>query len=299
MLQAWLKRAPEKESTATPAAKKSKTEMTESPSSLTEEQKARMDANRKAAKEKLQKLQKERAAVIEKEGYGSRIMVESLEPGWRKILQAEFDKAYFKSLRIFLNKQTASKKVIFPPTEEIFSCFNHCTFEKLRVVIIGQDPYHGPGQGHGLCFSVKRGVKVPPSLRNIYKEAKTDVKFRDPNHGCLTKWAEQGVLLLNAVLSVEQATANAHKKQGWENFTDAVIRHINREKEGVVFLLWGKPAQKKAAGITRSKHHVITSSHPSPLGATKTDQPFIGSKCFSRANEYLEAAGKGSIDWQV
>jgi uracil-DNA glycosylase len=305
MLQAWLKRAPGNEATTTPAAKKAKTdkpeEATATPaSSLTEEQKARIDEKRKLAQDKLAKIKKEREALANKDGFGQAIQAESLEPGWRKILQPEFEKAYFKGLRSFLNKQSASNKIIFPPAQEVFSAFNHCTFENLKVVIIGQDPYHGPGQGHGLCFSVKRGVKVPPSLKNVYKEAKTDdIEFREPNHGCLTKWAEQGVLLLNAVLTVEQGVANAHKKRGWEIFTDAVIRHINREKKGVVFLLWGKPAQKKAAGITRSKHHVITSSHPSPLGATKTDEPFIGSKCFSRANEYLKAEGKECIEWQV
>ncbi|RHY22160.1 hypothetical protein DYB32_009595, partial [Aphanomyces invadans] len=188
---------------------------------------------------------------------------------------------------------------IFPPREEIFAALNLCPFDKIKVVIIGQDPYHGPGQAHGLCFSVARGVPPPPSLKNIYKEANSDVGIPIPKHGSLLSWCNQGVLMLNAVLTVRATEANSHKKQGWETFTDAVIRLINDQSQNVVFLLWGKPAQEKGSLISRTKHCVLTSSHPSPLGATKTTEPFIGSKCFSKANAYLVQHGKDEIDWTL
>jgi uracil-DNA glycosylase len=168
------------------------------------------------------------------------------------------------------------------------------------VVILGQDPYHGEGQAHGLCFSVQQGVATPPSLRNIHKEAASDVgTVAKPGHGCLTKWAQQGVLLINTCMTVRKGEANSHSKQGWEAFTDAVIKHVSKNKQGVVFLLWGKPAAKKYELVDGKRHHLITSSHPSPLGATKTDMPFIGSKCFSRCNAFLEEAGGAPIDWRV
>merc|ERR1712232_306960 len=171
--------------------------------------------------------------------------------------------------------------------------------DNTRVVIIGQDPYHGPGQANGLAFSVQKGVKIPPSLRNMIKEAMSDVGIKKPVNGCLEPWAEQGVLLLNTVLTVEKASANAHKDLGWETFTDRVIRELNSRKSNLVFMLWGKPAQKKASFVDKKKHHVIMSSHPSPLAATKTNEPFITSKCFSRANKFLTSTGQEPINWEL
>ncbi|KAF1327370.1 Uracil-dna glycosylase, partial [Globisporangium splendens] len=192
-----------------------------------------------------------------------------------------------------------SKKIIYPPPQDVFSALRDCSFTSLKVVILGQDPYHGPEQAHGLSFSVRRGIPLPPSLRNIYKEAMSDVKISKPTHGCLSSWSQQGVLLLNTVLTVRKAEPNSHKKQGWETLTDAIIQRINNNTSNVVFLLWGKPAQEKGAIINTKKHLVVKSSHPSPLGATKTNAPFIGSKCFSKANKYLIAHGKDPIDWNV
>ncbi|KAF0745048.1 hypothetical protein Ae201684P_011078 [Aphanomyces euteiches] len=221
------------------------------------------------------------------------------EPKWKDLLAPEFKKSYFKQLEAFLVREQKKKATIYPPKADIFAALNLCPFDGIKVVIIGQDPYHGPGQAHGLCFSVQRGVPPPPSLKNIYKEACSDVGIPKPSHGSLLSWCNQGVLLLNTVLTVRASEANSHKKQGWETFTDAVIRLVNEHATGVVFLLWGKPAQDKGALISRAKHCIITSSHPSPLGATKTNEPFIGSKCFSRANEYLTKSGKTPIDWTV
>ncbi|OQS07442.1 uracil-DNA glycosylase [Thraustotheca clavata] len=221
------------------------------------------------------------------------------EPKWREVLAQEFKKSYFKNLDTFLVQEQKKKAKIYPPKDEIFTALNLCPFDKVKVVILGQDPYHGPGQAHGLCFSVQKPVPPPPSLRNIYKEAMSDVKIPKPSHGCLLSWCHQGVLMLNTVLTVRAAEPNSHKKQGWENFTDVIIRKISQDSEGVVFLLWGKPAQEKIPLIDRSKHKIFTSSHPSPLGATKTAEPFIGSRCFSKTNEYLVQQGKEPIDWTV
>jgi uracil-DNA glycosylase len=216
--------------------------------------------------------------------------------GWLAALEPQFQKGYFKRLESFLDAQYRAKTV-YPPRHQIFEAFRLCPLDKVRVVIIGQDPYHGPGQGHGVCFSVQRGVRVPPSLRNIFKELHADTGDKIPTHGNLEAWARQGVLLLNTVLTVVRGQANSHRKRGWEDFTDAVIRHLARETQGVVFLCWGNPAQKKAQLVSRSRHHVLTSSHPSPLGATKTAHPFIGSRCFSKVNEILRKQGKAEIDW--
>ncbi|KAF0695556.1 Aste57867_13596 [Aphanomyces stellatus] len=221
------------------------------------------------------------------------------EPKWKELLAPEFKKNYFKQLEAFLVREQKKKATIFPPKAEIFAALNLCPFEKIKVVIIGQDPYHGPGQAHGLCFSVRHGVPPPPSLKNIYKEACADVGIVKPTHGSLLAWCDQGVLMLNTVLTVRASEANSHKKQGWETFTDAVIRLVSDQAEGVVFLLWGKPAQEKSTLISRSKHCILTSSHPSPLGATKTAEPFIGSKCFSKANAYLVQHGKDAIEWAL
>jgi uracil-DNA glycosylase len=219
--------------------------------------------------------------------------------GWKKALAGAINSSSFSSLAAFIEQENASGAVIYPRQEDIFSALNLCPLEKVKVVIVGQDPYHGPGQGHGLAFSVRRGVKPPPSLKNIVREAMDDVDIKEPTHGNLEHWAEQGVLLLNTVLTVRQGQANSHSKKGWEDFTDAVIDELNTNCEGLVFLLWGSPAAKKAKNVDESKHTVIRTSHPSPLGATKTNSPFLGSRCYSRVNAALEEANKTPIDWNV
>lgn len=219
-----------------------------------------------------------------------------LEVSWRERLEAEFAASYMIELRQFLREQKALGKTIYPAGAEIFSALNATPFDKVRVVILGQDPYHGPGQAHGLCFSVRHGVAVPPSLRNIYKELSADVGFQAPGHGCLTEWAEQGVLLLNSVLTVEASLAASHQGKGWEQFTDRVIHELNENATGIVFILWGSYAQKKGAMIDRNKHLVLQSPHPSPLSASRG---FFGNHHFSRANEYLEKQKKLAIDWQL
>ena len=198
-----------------------------------------------------------------------------LEPSWLNVLGGEFDQPYMKQLREFLVQQKGAGRVIYPPSSQWFSAFNSTPFDQVRVVILGQDPYHGPNQAHGLCFSVMPGVKVPPSLMNIYKELQDDLAVQPPSHGCLTSWAEQGVLLLNATLTVEQANAGAHQGKGWERFTDQAIRALNDQRDGIVFLLWGSYAQKKGAFIDQSRHLVLKSVHPSPLSAYRG---FLGCK---------------------
>jgi uracil-DNA glycosylase len=217
---------------------------------------------------------------------------------WNTLLSKEVKKPYFVRLTKFVDAECGHKK-IFPPRHQIFNALQLCTFEDVRVVIIGQDPYHGPDQAHGLSFSVQRGVKIPPSLRNIYKEIQNDIGHKPPTHGCLEDWSKQGVLMLNACLTVRSGEANSHSKKGWEDFTDAIIRLVSKNSDGCVFLLWGKPAALKCSTIDTKKHRVISSSHPSPLGATKTDKPFIGSKCFSRCNQQLIEMGKKPIDWKL
>ena len=219
-----------------------------------------------------------------------------LEPSWKQVLAAEFDRDYMQSLRGFLQQEKQQRKVIYPPGTQIFSAFDHTPFDQVKVVILGQDPYHGPGQAHGLCFSVPQGVRTPPSLVNIFKEIQRDLGCPAPGHGNLAKWADQGVLLLNATLTVEQGKAGSHQRKGWEQFTDAAIEHLNREREGLVFMLWGSYAQKKGAIIDRQKHLVLTAPHPSPLSAHRG---FIGCGHFSRANEYLREQGKEPIDWRL
>ena len=219
-----------------------------------------------------------------------------LEPSWLNVLGGEFDQPYMKQLREFLVQQKGAGRVIYPPSSQWFSAFNSTPFDQVRVVILGQDPYHGPNQAHGLCFSVMPGVKVPPSLMNIYKELQDDLAVQPPAHGCLTSWAEQGVLLLNATLTVEQANAGAHQGKGWERFTDQGIRALNDQRDGIVFLLWGSYAQKKGAFIDQSRHLVLKSVHPSPLSAYRG---FLGCKHFSTANNYLQQRGQLAIDWQL
>ncbi|WP_237275360.1 uracil-DNA glycosylase [Tenacibaculum ovolyticum] len=212
---------------------------------------------------------------------------------WKNILNLEFEKAYFKKLQSFIKFEYNSYKC-FPEEEAIFAAFNYCSFNDLKVVIIGQDPYHGIGQANGLCFSVHDKIKHPPSLKNIFKEIETDLEIPYPISGDLFRWAKQGVLLLNATLTVREGEAGSHQKQGWEQFTDEVIKKISDDKEGVVFLLWGKFAENKGSIIDRKKHTVFTAPHPSPLGAWRG---WFGSKHFSKTNTFLKAKNKKIIQW--
>ena len=216
-----------------------------------------------------------------------------IEESWKKQLQTEFEKDYFIKLTDFVRNEYASTQ-IYPPGKLIFNAFNLCPFDKAKVVIIGQDPYHGPGQAHGLCFSVNDGVAFPPSLKNIFKEIQDDLGIPVPESGNLTRWANQGVLLLNATLTVRAHQAGSHQKKGWEEFTDAAIRALAEQREHLVFILWGAYAQKKGAFIDRNKHLVLASAHPSPLSAYNG---FFGNKHFSRANEYLMAHGETPVSW--
>lgn len=219
-----------------------------------------------------------------------------LEPGWLEQLQTEFEKPYMKKLKSFLVQELEQNKTIYPHAEDIFSAFNSTPFHKTKVVIIGQDPYHGPGQAHGLCFSVRPDVRIPPSLKNIYKELQSDLNIPPASHGYLQSWAEQGVLLLNSVLTVEKAKAGSHKKRGWEDFTDKVIEVLNHNRENLVFILWGSPAQKKGKHIDTQKHLVLKSVHPSPLSAHRG---FFTGQYFSKTNEYLKDNGVSPIEWQL
>lgn len=220
----------------------------------------------------------------------------ALDPAWLAALQDEFSAPYMRELKRFLKAQKAAKKVIFPPGKWIFNALNTTPLDRVKVVILGQDPYHGPGQAHGLCFSVPPGVRPPPSLLNIFKELQRDLGLAMPSHGCLQSWAEQGVLLLNATLTVEQASAGSHQNRGWETFTDRVIDLLNRERNGLVFMLWGSYAQKKGGMIDTGKHLVLRAPHPSPLSAHRG---FIGCGHFSKANEWLVARAQSPIDWSV
>jgi len=220
-----------------------------------------------------------------------------IEQGWKDLLQEEFKKEYFKYIVTWLKTEKISGGTIYPPGPLIFNAFEQTPLDHLKVVIIGQDPYHGPGQAHGLSFSVPDGVKPPPSLQNIFKEIESDLGLNMPsNYGNLTKWAKQGVLLLNAVLTVEAGLAASHQGKGWERFTDAVIRLVNDQPRPVVFILWGSYAQRKAAFVDRNRHLVLASAHPSPLSA---HNGFFGSRPFSKANEFLVANGQDPIDWAL
>ena len=216
-----------------------------------------------------------------------------IEESWKQQLQEEFEKPYFEALTHFVKNEYA-QGVVYPPGKLIFNAFNLCPFDRVKVVIIGQDPYHGPGQAHGLCFSVNDGIAFPPSLVNIFKELKNDMGIEKPASGNLTRWAEQGVLMLNATLTVRAHQAGSHQRQGWETFTDAVIRKLAEDREHLVFILWGGYAQRKGAFIDRNRHLVLTSAHPSPLSAYNG---FFGNKHFSRTNEYLIAHGEQPIVW--
>lgn len=219
-----------------------------------------------------------------------------IEESWKHVLNDEFEKPYFSELRRFLQAEKALGKTIYPPGSLIFNAFNSTPFDKVRVVILGQDPYHGAGQAHGLCFSVQHGVKPPPSLVNMYKELKDDVGFDIPNHGCLQKWTEQGVFLLNAILTVEANQPASHQKKGWEEFTNAVIQKLSKEKNGLIFILWGNFAQQKSALIDETKHTILKAAHPSPFSAYNG---FFGCKHFSKTNELLTQRGEIPIDWQL
>lgn len=216
-----------------------------------------------------------------------------ISESWKSRLQGEFEKAYFHTLIDFV-RQEYKEHTVFPPGQEIFRAFDACPFEDTQVVIIGQDPYHGPGQANGLCFSVRDELRMPPSLVNIFKEIKQDLGKPMPSQGNLERWAKQGVLLLNATLTVRASSPGSHQNKGWELFTDEVIRKVSAEKSGVVFLLWGAYAQKKGEIIDRNKHCVLMSPHPSPFSA---DRGFFGNKHFSKTNDYLRNKGKQEIDW--
>jgi len=218
-----------------------------------------------------------------------------LHPSWLNVLGEEFEKPYMVRLRAFLAAEKVQKKVIYPDSSRWFAAFDTTPFEAVKIVIIGQDPYHGPGQAHGLCFSVPQGVALPPSLQNIYKELQDDLGVNAPQHGCLTRWAEQGVLLLNATLTVERSRAGSHQNRGWEEFTDCAIRVLNEQRDNLVFILWGSYAQRKGGVIDPARHLVLKAAHPSPLAAYRG---FFGSKPFSSANDYLIAHGKNPVNWR-
>lgn len=219
----------------------------------------------------------------------------AIQNDWLGALKEEFRQPYYKKLFQTVNEEYRTRQ-IFPPADDIFNAFHLTPLHEVKVVILGQDPYHGTGQAHGLCFSVRPGVEIPPSLVNIYKELHDDLGCSIPNHGCLTKWAKQGVLLLNTVLTVRAHQANSHKGIGWEEFTDAAIRKLNEQDRPIVFILWGRPAQAKKTMLHNPKHLILEAPHPSPLSAYRG---FFGSRPFSQANRFLEAQGIDPIDWQI
>jgi uracil-DNA glycosylase len=224
-------------------------------------------------------------------------MAAALEPGWLNVLSDELEKPYMKELKGFLLEEKQKGFAVYPKGADIFNAFNHTPFNKVKVVILGQDPYHGQGQAHGLSFSVQKGITVPPSLKNMYKELADEFKdFKIPNHGNLTAWADQGVLLLNATLTVRAHEAGSHQKRGWETFTDHVISILSKERKGIVFLLWGKYAQQKESLIDPHKHHILKAAHPSPFSA---HNGFFGSNHFRKANELLVQENQQPIKWQI
>lgn len=218
-----------------------------------------------------------------------------IHESWKAVIGDALGSSSMQELRTYLAKEIGRGKIIYPHGQDIFAAFNECPWEIVKVVIIGQDPYHGEGQAHGLSFSVRPGVKPPPSLVNIFKELRNDLGLEIPDHGSLLSWAHQGVLLLNSVLSVEKGNAGSHRKKGWEQFTDYVVEKLNEEKQGLVFILWGRDAQAKGAKIDRNRHFVIEAAHPSPFSAHK----FFGHKPFSRTNHYLKEQGQEVIHWQI
>nr|XP_040052629.1 uracil DNA glycosylase a [Gasterosteus aculeatus aculeatus] len=249
------------------------------PAPLSREQMDKIARNKKSALEKL-------AFAQTPAGFGE---------SWREALSEEFGKAYFKQLMDLVSEER-KRFTVYPPAENVFTWTQTCDIREVKVVILGQDPYHGPNQAHGLCFSVKRPVRPPPSLENMYKELVSDIEgFQHPGHGDLTGWSRQGVLLLNAVLTVRAHQANSHKDKGWETFTDAVVQWLSNNLEGLVFMLWGAYAQKKGAAINRKRHHILQTVHPSPLSCHRG---FLGCKHFSKANELLKKSGKSPVDWK-
>ncbi|GLB59125.1 uracil-DNA glycosylase [Cytobacillus sp. NCCP-133] len=214
---------------------------------------------------------------------------------WQEILGAEFQKPYYLELREFLKKEY-EEHTVFPKQEDIFNALHYTPYKDVKVVILGQDPYHGPGQAHGLSFSVKPEVKIPPSLKNILKEMQADLGYEIPNNGCLVKWAKEGVLLLNTVLTVRKGQAHSHKGKGWETFTDTIIKKLNERKKPIIFILWGRPAQEKGKLIDPSKHSILLAPHPSPFSARKG---FFGSRPFSMVNDRLEEQEQAPIDWKI
>ncbi|XP_029961634.1 uracil-DNA glycosylase isoform X2 [Salarias fasciatus] len=244
--------------------------------------------------EQLDRIARNKRAALEK------LALAQTPPGfgetWRESLSAEFGKGYFKQLTSFVSEER-KRHTVYPPADQVFTWTQMCDIRDVKVVILGQDPYHGPNQAHGLCFSVKRPVPPPPSLENMYKELASDIEgFQHPGHGDLTGWAKQGVLLLNAVLTVRAHQANSHKDRGWETFTDAVVQWLSKNQEGLVFMLWGSYAQKKGAAINRKHHHILQAVHPSPLSAHRG---FFGCRHFSKANELLQKSGKSPVDWKA
>lgn len=218
----------------------------------------------------------------------------NIHPSWKAVLESEFEKKYFAELISFVKEEYATKRC-FPKGAQIFSAFDHCPFDEVKIVIIGQDPYHGFGQANGLCFSVNDGVAFPPSLLNIFKEIEQDLNIPFPKSGNLERWASQGILLLNATLTVRESEAGSHQNKGWETFTDAVIQKISDEKQNIVFLLWGGFAKKKGAKIDRTKHFLLETGHPSPLSANRG--LWFGNKHFSKTNQLLQTINKKQIDW--
>lgn len=221
--------------------------------------------------------------------------MEFFKNGWDKHLEDEFEKEYFKSMLERVDEEY-EKYTVYPPKNKIFSAFKHCDIDDVKVVILGQDPYHEPGQAHGMCFSVMPDVDIPPSLKNIYKELESEYGYPPPNHGCLTSWSNQGVLLLNTTLTVRAHQANSHSTYGWQKFTDRVIEEVNKQDKPVVFILWGRNAISKRPLIDESKHMVLTSAHPSPLSAYNG---FFGCGHFKKANEFLKSHGRGEINWKI
>ncbi|XP_054765443.2 uracil-DNA glycosylase-like isoform X1 [Lytechinus pictus] len=277
------------ENTQSPSPKKAKDANNGKPSGLSPEQKQRMEEKKKEALEKL-KMKKTEISPIN----GVKNGPEGIGASWAKALSSEFSKPYFIKLQEFVAAERRSH-TIYPPAHQVFSWTQTCNIKDVKVVILGQDPYHGPGQAHGLCFSVQKGVKPPPSLENMYKCLKKDIDgFEHPGHGHLIGWSKQGVLLLNAVLTVRANNPNSHKDKGWEKFTTAVIAWLNSNLNGVVFMLWGSYAQKKGSIINSKRHHVLKAVHPSPLSAHRG---FFDCQHFSRTNELLKEAGKKPIDW--
>lgn len=219
----------------------------------------------------------------------------SLGNSWDKLLAEEFNKEYYLNLRKTLAEEYKTR-TIYPKMDDIFNALKFTAYEDVKVVILGQDPYHGKGQAHGLCFSVQKGIQKPPSLKNMFKELESDLNIKAPSHGCLTEWAKQGILLLNAVLTVREGEPNSHKKLGWTIFTDKIIEILNERQEPVIFVLWGKNAIDKLPLITNTRHYVLTAAHPSPLSASRG---FLGCKHYSKINEILKSMGKTPIDWQI